>query len=476
MMVLSKRWDVIDIPTFLRRNISAPIKENAKRYIGLIPAGRRLGRHYKATQKFLRLAQWWNTEQIKAWQLQKLQETILYAYENVPGYYYLYNSAGVRPETIRSLDDVKALPFVTKELIRDNLSEFTSPAVPRREQVYTSTGGSTGVPFGFFQTARNRQIELAFMHLGWQRAGWNLGKISAELRGRFVGSEADFWKYDNYDRTLLLSSYYLSEHTYERYVDQIHAYRPQYLKAYPSAATILADLVLAKKQVGSIDFQIILLGSENIYDWQKAKLLEAFPSAKLFGWYGHAEQVILAAMCERSDQYHVWPFYGFTELCDEAGREVEVGAKGELVGTSFWNYATPFIRYRTKDLATKGNSYCDQCHRQFQLLENLEGRLQEMVVSRTGRYISMTAINMHSDVFEHVKQFQFQQRVRGELRFVIVPKREYSELDTKRIYHDLSQKLGSDMDLEIDFAEEIAKRANGKARFLMQELQLNYGE
>jgi hypothetical protein len=43
-------------------------------------------------------------------------------------------------------------------------------------------------------------------------------------------------------------------------------------------------------------------------------------------------------------------------------------------------------------------------------------------------------------------------------------------------YHDLSQKLGSDMDLEIAFAEEIAKRANGKARFLMQELQLNYGE
>jgi phenylacetate-CoA ligase len=462
--------------TFFRQRIPGPVKDLAKHYIGLIPPRYRMGKHYTTIQRFLRVAQWWNSETIKAWQLQKLQEIVTYAYENVPGYYQLYNKAELKPQDIQSLSDIKLLPFVTKELIRDNLADFTSRAIPSGQHVYGSTGGSTGVPFGFFQTAQNIQVEHAFMYLGWERAGWCLGERSAELRGRFVGSEEKFWKYDNYNRTLLLSSYYLTENTFDRYLSKILTYKPQYLKAYPSAASILADLILSKKQVGRITFGIIFLGSENLYDWQKAKLMEAFPAAKLFAWYGHAEQVILAAMCERSNQYHIWPFYGLTEVCDAQGKEVQRGEKGELVGTSFWNYATPFIRYRTQDLAKKGDAYCHNCRRQFQLLESVDGRLQEMIISRGGRYISMTAMNMHSNVFEHVKQFQFHQCIPGELKFMIVRKPNYSDQDTQRIYHDLSQKLGSDIDLEIAFADTIAKPPNGKFRFLKQHLEIKYGE
>ena len=462
--------------TLLRRRIPSPLEQVAKNYVGLVPPRYRLGRHYKATQRFLQVAQWWNAEEIKAWQLQKLQEVIAYAYKNVPGYYHLYNSAGVKPESIGSLADIRTLPFVTKELIRDNLPDFTSRAIPKCDHIYASTGGSTGVPFGFFQTAQNTQVEDGFMHLGWERAGWRLGEISAELRGGFVGSEEKFWKYDNYERTLFLSSYYLTDNTYDRYVNKVLGYKPRYLKAYPSAATVLADLVLSRKQVEQISFDILLLGSENLYDWQRAKLASAFPSAKLFAWYGHAEQVILAAMCEGSDQYHIWPFYGLTELCNNEGKEVDQGENGELVGTSFWNYATPFIRYRTQDLARKGNSNCRKCHRHFQLLSHVDGRLQEMIISRTGRYISMTAINMHSNIFEHVKQFQFHQVTPGKVKFLIIRKSGYSDQDTERISHDLSEKLGSDTDLEIIFTDAIPKRSNGKFRFLRQELQLNYGE
>jgi phenylacetate-CoA ligase len=460
----------------LRRQIPGPVKEIAKNYIGLIPPKYRLGRHYRETQRFLQAAQWWNTDRIKSWQLKKIQQMIAYAYKNVPGYYHLYNTAGVKPAHIQSVDDVKPLPVVTKELIRDNLRDFTSRAIPEWKRFYLATGGSTGVPFGFFQTAPNAQIESAFMHLGWQRADWRLGEISAELRGRFIGSREKFWKYERYERTLLLSSYYLTEHTYDLYASKIRQYKPRYLKAYPSAATILADLVLSEKQVGQITFEIIFLGSENLYEWQRAKLTSAFPTAKLFAWYGHAEQIILAAMCENSAQYHIWPFYGFTEVCDEQGQEVQHGEKGELVGTSFWNYATPFIRYRTQDLAQKGDSYCHNCGRQFQLLQNIDGRLQEMIISRTGRYVSMTAINMHSNVFEHVKQFQFHQVTAGQVKFMIIRKPNYSDRDTQRIYVDLSKKLGSDIDLEIVFTDQISKPPNGKFRFLKQELEIRYGE
>ncbi|MFX0198874.1 MAG: phenylacetate--CoA ligase family protein, partial [Candidatus Hodarchaeota archaeon] len=203
---------------------------------------------------------------------------------------------------------------------------------------------------------------------------------------------------------------------------------------------------------------------------------EAFPGSRLFCWYGHAEQVILAAMCEYSDQYHIWPFYGLTEILDQSGLQTEANETGELIGTSFWNYATPFVRYRTMDMAKKGTFGCPKCRRQFQLLEKIDGRLQEIVVSKTGRYISMTAINMHSDVFDHVKQFQFYQDFPGKIIFKVVMNENYVENDTHKIRHELMKKFGHDMELDIVFVEQISRTSSGKYRFLDQRLDIKYGE
>jgi phenylacetate-CoA ligase len=443
----------------------------------LISLDKRVGKEgYWRLKAFLQKAQWWNRECIEAWQLRRLREMVEYAYQHVPGYHFLYCDAGVKPEDIVSLADVPLLPFTTKELLRDNLQDFTAKGIPSWRLRYVTTGGSTGIPFGFYYTEVNSWMESAFMHSGWERAGWQLGDMSAVLRGTFVGSEERFWDYDPVNRELLLSSYYLTEQTYPKYIEKIEEFSPKHLQAYPSAVTILADLLLEHSDVGRIDFQVILLGSENIHEWQKEKLRRTFPCARLFGWYGHAEQVILAPWCEDGEYYHVWPFYGLVEILDEENREVNEGKVGEIVGTSFWNYATPFIRYRTMDRAQKGAWGCEKCGRQFPILESIEGRLQEIIVTRTGRYISMTAINMHSDVFDSVRQFQFYQDTPGKVTFRVVRKGSYTDQDTAGIYWELKKKLGDDMELEIVFVDKIPRTQRGKHRFLEQKLDVWYGE
>lgn len=441
-----------------------------------IPPDKRMGKEYWQLKSFLQEAQWWDREHIEAWQIEKLKKMTKYAYENVSGYYFLYRDAGVKPDDIVSLADVRLLPFTSKELLRDNLEDFTAKDIPSWRLRYVTTGGSTGIPFGFYKTATNGWMENAFMHSGWERAGWQLGDTSVVLRGVLVGSEKRFWDYDPVNHELLLSSYYLTERTYPRYIEKIAEFQPKHLQAYPSAVTILADLILERGDVGRVDFQIILLGSENIYEWQKEKLRRAFPNSRLFGWYGHAEQVILAPRCETTEKYHVWPFYGLVEILDEQNREVSEDEVGEIVGTSFWNRATPFIRYRTMDRARKGGWGCEECGRQFPILESIEGRLQEIIVTGTGRYISMTAINMHSDLFDSVRQFQFYQDTPGKVTFRVVRKDSYAEQDTARIRRELKKKLGSDMDLEIAFVGEISRTRRGKHRFLKQELNIRYGE
>lgn len=452
------------------------MKKMVRSFYSLFPLKYRMGRKYWQIKKFLCEAQAWNREKIKKWQLQKLKHVLYHAYTNVPGYYFLYKDKSVKPDDIRGISDIKYLPFVTKELIRDNLEDFSIRTIANRKRIYVTTGGSTGIPFGFYHTRLNRFMENAFMHVGWERAGWRLRDSSAVLRGAFVGTKTKFWHYDHLRRELLLSSYYLNEETYSKYIGKILKYTPSHLQAYPSSMNILSNLILANSDAGKVNFKIILLGSENIYDWQKDRISKAFPEARIFGWYGHAEQVILAPMCEYSDKYHVWPFYGLTEIIDAENQEVKLGQEGELVGTSFWNYATPFIRYKSMDFAKKGTDTCEKCGRQFQLLDKIKGRLQEMIVTRNGRYISIAAINMHSDIFDHVMQFQFYQEKKGEVIFNVVRKETYSERDTEYIKRGLHKKLGNDTKLKIRFVNNIPHTQSGKYRFLIQKLALEFGD
>lgn len=440
-----------------------------------IPIEKRMGNEYWQLKVFLNEAQWWERERIETWQLHKLKEIVRYAYQNTPGYYALYQDAGIKPDDIVSLADIQLLPFTTKELLRDNLTDFTSRTIPQRKRIYSTTGGSTGIPFGFYHTRMNAWMEHAFMHSGWERTAWHLGDSSAVLRGSLIGSEDRFWDYEPSTRELHLSSYYLSERTYSSYMGKLEEFRPKHLQAYPSAVTMLANLIIDNDDVGRVNFEVILLGSENIYSWQKDKLQSAFPNSRLFGWYGHCEQVMLAPWCESTTNYHAWPFYGLNEIVNDM-TEVDQGEVGEVVGTSFWSYATPFIRYRTMDLARKGHWGCAVCGRQCLTIEAIDGRLQEIIVTATGRRISMTAINMHSDIFDRVKQFQFYQDTPGKVIFRIHPKDSYTENDTTRINLELMRKLGADMHLEIELVKEIPRTRRGKLRFLEQKLEIRYKE
>ena len=135
----------------------------------------------------------------------------------------------------------------------------------------------------------------------------------------------------------------------------------------------------------------------------------------------------------------------------------------------------PFIRYRTNDLAVLTNVKCE-CGRNYPLLKKVEGRLQELIVTGTGRLISMTAINMHSDVFDDIKQFQFYQEKKGEVILNIVRKQTYTGRDTEYIHRELYKKLGDDVDLIIRFVDLIPHTQSGKYRFLIQKLPIVFGD
>jgi phenylacetate-CoA ligase len=274
---------------------------------------------------------------------------------------------------------------------------------------------------------------------------------------------------------LRCSSYYLTPSQMEIYRQKAWEYKPDFIKCYPSSGYIFASYL---KESGKPFPQIkgILCASENLYDFQKKLLSQVF-NCRVFSHYGHYELAVIAGFCEYEDTYHVLPFYGYAELIDNKGRAVATpGEVGEIVATSFIMKGTPFIRYRTRDFAVFKSFGCPRCGRPYQIWDRIEGRLQEFIITKAGRYISMTAMNMHDDVFDKLKQFQYYQDKRGVVEFRYIPKGELSAKDVAVIGQRLKVKLGKDVDLSFRKVSNIPLTGRGKFRFLVQELDLKYGD
>jgi phenylacetate-CoA ligase len=426
---------------------------------------------YISWTDFLRKADTWTVDQIADYQLRELQRIIQYAYDQTSGYRMAFDRYGVSPELLGNLEDLCRFPFIEKETIRDHLEEFS---VPMNNRTYVTTGGSTGIPLGLYRDPQAFHKELASKAHQYYRVGWREGERQMVMRGLPIDTPDHIIVVPEFYE-LRCSSYHLTPDQMERYRQRAWEYAPDWLRCYPSSGHLFARWL---KETGKPfpPLKGILCASENLYDFQKRLISQVFKT-RVFSHYGHYELAVLAGFCEHTDLYHVLPQYGYAELIGHDNRPVTVpGQMGEIVGTSFIMLATPLIRYRTRDFAVLKGWGCSACGRPYQLWERVEGRLQEFILTHTGRYISMTAMNFHDDIFDHLKQFQFYQKERGRVTFQYIPKPSCNEAILQKIVQRLYDKLGEDIELQLQAVEGISLTSRGKHRFLIQKLQLNLGD
>jgi phenylacetate-CoA ligase len=164
------------------------------------------------------------------------------------------------------------------------------------------------------------------------------------------------------------------------------------------------------------------------------------------------------------------------ELIDTNGRLITDNERlGEIVGTSFVNPAFPLLRYRTGDIGYWSD--CD-CGLQTPVLGDIEGRWgQDWLVGLDGSLVSVTALNVHDDLFRAVKAMQFQQESPGSVTLALVPdKRLFSPDHKERIHGEMQKKVGASIDLEVAVVDELSPTISGKLPYVRQEVDLQeYG-
>jgi len=416
----------------------------------------------------------WSKDKLDEFQYEKTKAILKHAEKNVPWYKKKFAEWGVHSCIFKEISDIKKFPCVTKEEMRDNLSQFLSNEAKTNKLKYVTTGGSTGIPFGFYQSRAVLNIESAFFsyHWGWYGCRHQIDK-SVVLRGSFVGDEQNLFSYSPRTNEWHFSTYYLTEKNFDKYFNKLNSIKPKFIQAYPSAAELFAKYMLSYNKTLDFHPEAIMCGSENLYQVQKDIIEKAFQT-KIHCWYGQAEKVCLAPWTKNSQLYHILPQYGLIELVDNSGKELNKENEiGEIIATSFYNFDMPFIRYKSMDMATFSNQISPD-YPNYKIFSKINGRLQELFITGNGRLISMTAINMHDNIFDELRQFQFYQDTPGELIMNVIPKGDLSDSAISNIRNKMINKLGSDVKLEIRIVENIPKTKSGKLRFLIQKIPINH--
>jgi len=431
-----------------------------------LPESFRRGKSYREFKQLAEEGEHWDRKQIEEFQFQELRRVLQHAQEHCPFYRERFQQQGFDVRKFNGFADLEKAPLLEKRDLLESREQMLSTAFPESTRLYITTGGSTGVPVGFYlQRGISRPKEQAFLEAMWKRGGYFDGARLALLRGHVTSSKAD-GAISSYDATrdwLMLSSYHLTLERLELYLAELQRFRPDLLYVYPSSALQLVEYLQQSGARWEIPLRGVLCGSERITEPQR-KLIEATFNCRAYSWYGHSERVILAAEGRKSTHYYFVPQYGYVEF----GPPAPDGLR-EVIGTSFHNLVMPLIRYRTGDYV---RLLPDGAEREYPVptATEIAGREQEFLLSGTGRKISLTSFNMHDAIFDDLYAVQFYQERPGFAEFRYIPGPQFHSSRLAAIEAGIRRKLGDDFAIELKAVREVEKTSAGKHRWIVSKL------
>ncbi|MGQ9652367.1 MAG: phenylacetate--CoA ligase family protein, partial [Phycisphaerae bacterium] len=411
-------------------------------------------------------SQYWPKQKHERQALCAIRSLVAHAYANCPFYRRHLNGAGIRPQDIRALEHVAALPILDKAHIRAHQRDMIARNLSRKDLVLVLTGGSTAMPLSFYVT-RERMCSRAaatWRHNRW--AGWDIGDKAAAIWGAARDAPPPTWKSRLrnlvIDRMLFLNTACLTESKMGDFSRQLKRFRPKVILAYTKSAVLFAQFL---KERGILPYQpqAMVVSAETLEDWERQLLEEVF-GCRVFNRYGCREVSVVASECEEHHGMHTMAEGLYIEVVRD-GRPARPGELGEILVTDLLNYAMPLIRYRILDVGTRLEGEC-ACGRGLPRLGRLAGRITDFLVGSDGRLVSGLVLGIAVDQVLSLGQAQIIQERQGEVLFRIVPlDRRPPERDLQFLRNEARAYLGRDTVVEFEFVDHIPPEPSGKYRF-----------
>jgi phenylacetate-CoA ligase len=407
----------------------------------------------------------WTAERWKAWQEEKLARLLDRAAKMVPYYRAMWAERRVRGDA-GSWERLENWPVLEKEEVRRQPEAFVAEDCQRERMLKSHTSGTSGTPLKLWQSRRALRQWYALFEARWRR--WH-GVSRADRWAIFGGQlvapverrKPPFWVHNWPMRQLYCSSYHLSPEFVPYYVEELRRFRPVYLWGYSSALYTLARECL-RLGVKDLRYRVVLTNAEPLYGFQREAMEEAF-DAPVRETYGMSEMAAAAGECEEG-RMHWFPDAGVVEVTGEGA-----GGAGELVVTGLVNEDMPLIRYRVGDRVKPAAEGAEcECGRRLPLLERIEGRVDDVIVTPDGRRVGRMDPVFKADLA--IREAQIVQEELDLVRVRVVPGAEFGARQEEELKRRIWQRLGEGMRVEVERVKEIERGAGGKFRAVISKV------
>jgi len=447
------------------KSLPYPLKQSLKYAYSLLPVKIRYGKVFWETYNFLQKSQWWSREKLEQYQLEQLKNLLNHAYKNVPYYRRIFNERGIQSNDIQCLEDLKKLPTLTKDEFRENYKFLTANNFKINDLITSHTSGTTGKPLQWYVNDVENQKEMAFIFHQWSRVGVKPDEPLIQLRGAVIDNKR-LYEYNPATKILRLSPRIDNKEIAKYYIEKIKKFGAKFLHGYPSAIALFAYDIKEYKIKLPFKLKAILFASEGIYPWQREITEEVF-GCRVYSHYGVAERVALAGECEKSTKYHFIPQYSVVEI-DRV--------TNEIIGTSLINYITPFIRYKTTDVASMPVfSNCGKCSRNYYpVLNSIEGRIEDFIITPNGNFISPAVITHPFKDFTQIRNTQLVQKKYNHIDLKVVPVENFVlddlNFEINNLIIGLKEIIGCDIEIKPEIVKDIELTESDKFRWIISEV------
>lgn len=415
--------------------------------------------------QFLQDHQWQDKSTIEAYQWQRTQAMIDYAYAHSPFYKKRFDEAGIKPSDIKTRQDLHKIPVTRKSDIRNQQADFVSDDYQQDRLVKAKTGGSTGFSLELYFDEGCQEFRNAAALRSDQWTGWELGDIRGELWGNppVASSFKEKVRLQLLDRVFYLDTMAMNHDSMSSFKalcvrEGIEVLFGHAHSIYIYAAFLEDNDIVAPPLKGIIATSMMLLDHER-------QVIERVFKCKVTNRYGCEEVGLIASECEEHSGMHINAEHVLVEFLREDGTAADEGELAKIVVTDLNNKGMPLLRYQIEDMGSYSTQMC-ACGRGLPILKEINGRTADFLKTKSGD--SVAGISLIERTLTDIAGIEQMQLVQDDLDVLVVNRvkgQGFSEQADKQLIIALAEVFGDDVDININDVAEIPQMSNGKYRF-----------
>lgn len=437
------------------------------RFLGINAYGwklrnRRFNKNFNKFQNFLEKSQYWDSKKLEEYQFQKIKFLLRDAAENVPFYGHHFADCGFNPLKFSCLDDLKKIETVTKSQLRDAGKQCLHYNYKQFKPQLCYSSGTTGEKFAYYIPEELRfSLKYATIWRQYSWAGVDLFDRRVTLGGRYFASKPPYWVCNYAENQLLLSIHHLNKTTIKQYLKKMKDFNPVFLQGHPSGVECLAKYLINRGK--TFPLKAIFTTGETLSLEQRKKIEVAF-DCKVFEEYGQGECVFSAQESTDHSGLHEVSEFGLIEFEPQ-----KIDCFQQVIATSLWNQAMPFIRYRVEDLV-EIPSVIPQNKGRIGLpvkIKRVLGRIDDSLTNTNGEMI--LAVSVRMTIKPLLKSYENYQLVQvGKKDFLLRITGSNSDRDVSTFKQKLEGLFGNGSNIEVAFVKSLTTGA-GKLRNVVNE-------